>query len=235
MCSSSSPSSSKFALGYSPLAAGLRIAPIAVSVLVVAPLAVLGGRRIGTKPVVVTGLVAVAVGLGWLAQSTVSTTYGQCVLPLVLIGVGVAMTLSPCTASIMSSLPTEEAGVGSATNDTAMQVGAALGVGVLGTALTFRYQDLLAPTLTAAHVPVGIRGVIEGSLGGALAVAQRAPSPEASRLADTAHRAFISGMDLALVVAMAVAIVAALLALTAMPNRSLGSDESIAGNGLQSE
>ncbi len=213
----------QFELGFSPLGTGLRVAPLALTVLVFAPLAVLAARRIGVKAVVGSGLALVALGLGLLAGSTTTTTYAQAVLPFVLIGSGVALTLSPSTASVMGSLPSERAGVGSATNDTAMQVGAALGVGVVGTALNFRYHDLLDPPLVAAHVPPGLRSVIEGSLGASLAVARRAPPALGHALEHAARHAFVSGMDTGLLVAMVVAAAAAVLAVALLPNWALGS------------
>jgi hypothetical protein len=119
----------------------------------------------------------------------------------------------------MGSLPIEEAGVGSATNDTAMQIGGALGVGVLGTALTLRYQHLLAPAITHAGVSASVQRLIESSVGAALAVAQHAPERQGKVLAVLARQAFVSGMDLALVIATVVVALAALLVLVLLPNQ----------------
>ncbi|MGH9079354.1 MAG: MFS transporter, partial [Acidimicrobiales bacterium] len=226
----------QFALGYSAFGAGVRVAPVAVALLVVAPLSVVAARRIGTKSVVAAGLVLITIGLGLLSRTTDSSTYADCIVPFALLGIGVALALAPCTESIMGSLPREEAGVGSATNDAAMQVGGALGVGVLGTALTLRYQDLVAPAVSHASVPANIQGLVESSLGGALAVAQRAPTKLGDALASVARHAFISGMDLALTVAAVVVAVATVLVLLLLPNQGkdppeAGSPETAAGTG----
>jgi len=212
----------QFALGYSPLEAGLRIAPVAVVLLVVAPLSMLLARRIGSKAVVSSGMILIAIGLGILSTTTVHGTYRDCVIPFILLGTGVALALAPCTESVMGSLPIEEAGVGSATNDVSMQVGAALGVGVLGTALNLRYQHLMAPLMSSSRVPANVQKVIEGSLGGALGVAQRAPIKLGDLLAAVARQAFISGMDLALIVSAVAVGVAALVVLVLLPNRGTG-------------
>jgi EmrB/QacA subfamily drug resistance transporter len=210
----------QFVLGFSALQAGVRIAPVALALLVLAPLSVVIARRIGTKAVVVPGMLAIALGLGLLSGTTVNDGYGRCIIPFLLVGVGVALALAPCTESVMGSLPREEAGVGSATNDTAMQVGGALGVGVLGTALDLRYQHLLEPALAHAGIPGAVQIVIRSSIGGALAVAQRAPHGEGVLLALTARRAFISGMDLALVVATIVVTLAAVVVACFLPNQA---------------
>jgi hypothetical protein len=61
-----------------------------------------------------------------------------------------------------------------------MQIGGALGVAVLGTALAIRYTNVMTPLLANRHIPAGINSLILGSLGGALAVAQRFPARSAS-------------------------------------------------------
>jgi hypothetical protein len=74
----------------------------------------------------------------------VNDGYRWCLPFLLLIGCGVGLALAPSTDSVMGSVPTDEAGVGSAASDTSLQVGGALGVAVLGTALNLRYQHLIS-------------------------------------------------------------------------------------------
>jgi hypothetical protein len=119
----------------------------------------------------------------------------------------------------MGSVPKDEAGVGSATSDTSMQVGGALGVAVLGTALNLRYQHLMTALISHHTVPSAIRDVILGSLGGALQVAARIPGPTGAALAHAARRSFVSGMDLGLLIAAIVVAAAAALVLLALPQR----------------
>jgi len=209
----------QFVLGYSPLEAGVRIAPVALALLVIAPLSVVIAHRFGTKVVVVSGMALIALGLGLLSRTTVAGTYRDCIAAFLVLGVGVALALAPSTESVMGSLPKEEAGVGSATNDTAMQLGGALGVGVLGTALILRYQHLVSPVVAHAGVPASVQGLIKSSLGAALAVSQHAPAPLGSELALLARRSFVSGMDLAMMIAAAVVAVAAVLVLVLLPNQ----------------
>jgi len=210
----------QFCLGFSPLKTGLAIGPIALVLLVAAPTSVIIARRFGTKPVVAGGLLLIAVGLGLLSRTTVHSTYRDAVPWLVLIGVGVGLGLAPSTDSIMGSLPRAEAGVGSATSDTSMQLGGALGVAVIGTALNIRYQNFMSPLLAHQQIPASIEKVILGSLGGALAVAAHVPGKAGEALAGTARRAFVSGMDLGLIVAAVVVAVAGVVVLAALPNRA---------------
>ncbi|HET6794026.1 MAG TPA: MFS transporter [Acidimicrobiales bacterium] len=209
----------QFCLGFTPLRTGLAIGPVALSLLVVAPLSVLGVRRVGTKPVVAAGLTLIAVGLGLLSRTTVNDTYADALPFFLMIGVGVGLTLAPSTDSIMGSLPLREAGVGSATSDTAMQLGGALGVAVLGTALNIRYRNLMTPLLSGVPVPTGIKALVLGSIGGALAVAERVPGAAGQALATAARRGFVSGMDLGLVIAAVIVGVAGIVVLAVLPNR----------------
>jgi EmrB/QacA subfamily drug resistance transporter len=64
----------QFDMGFSPLGAGLRVAPIAGILLIVSPLSTLADRRFGTKPVVFTGLALIAVGFGLLSATSVQGT-----------------------------------------------------------------------------------------------------------------------------------------------------------------
>ena len=210
----------QFCLGFSPLKTGLGLAPIALLLLVAAPSSVWLARRFGTKPVVAGGLTLIAVGLGLLSRTTVHTTYLECAPWFALIGVGVGLTLAPSTESVMGSLPRGDAGVGSATSDTSMQIGGALGVGVLGTVLNLHYQSFLAPLLSHQPIPAIIHKLILGSLGGALAVAEHLPGSSGEALAAAARRGFVSGMDLGFIVAAAVVGVAGLIVLVALPSRA---------------
>ncbi len=210
----------QFELGYSPLQTGLRLAPIAAVLLVAAPVSTLAVRYVGTKPIVFGGLACIAAGFVLLSRITVHGSYLEALPALFVIGTGVGLALAPCTESVMGSLPLAELGVGSATNSTVLQLGGALGVGVLGSLLNTRYADRLTPVLSAAKfkVPLPILHDITGSLGGALAVAQRA-GVYGAVLARLARAAFVSGMDLALLVGAIVVAGAAFLVLVVLPTR----------------
>lgn len=215
----------QFSLGYTALQAGLRIAPIAGVLLVVAPMSSLLVEVVGTKLVVSTGMALIAVGMGLLSAVTVHGSYLDALPAFLLIGTGTGLALAPCTESVMGSLPLEHAGVGSGTNGAALQVGGALGVGVLGSLLNTRYQGRLTPLVSHARIPESVAHVITGSLGGALTVAQGIGGAVGGQLAAVARLAFISGMDLAVTVAAIVVGVAALIALLLLPSRRSDSQE----------
>jgi len=210
----------QFSLGYSPFAAGLRVGPVALVILVVAPLSSLLVRGVGTKAIVASGMATIAVGMGLLSRTTTAGSYGAALPALLLLGIGTGLAFAPSTESVMGSVPREKTGMGSATNGTALQLGGALGVGVLGSLLASRYQGRLDPVLAHQAVPAPALRLIDSSLGGALAVAQRVGGAQGAALAGLARRAFVNGMDLAMVVGAVVVTVAAALVLAFLPSRS---------------
>ena len=209
----------QFDLGYTPLQAGLRVLPAAGAIAVVAPLSALLLRSIGTKFTAATGLFVIGAGLWQISMATTSSTYLSTVAGMVLLGIGAGLAIPACTASVMGSVPTEHTGIGSATNGAILQVGGALGVAIIGSLLATRYTGRMTTALAPYHVPVPILHVILGSAGGALDVAARVGGIEGAALAQAARSAFVSGMDLGLATAAAVAVAGGVVALVSLPGR----------------
>jgi EmrB/QacA subfamily drug resistance transporter len=209
----------QFDLGYTPLQAGIRVLPAAGAIAVVAPISALLQRRLGTKLTIAAGLLVIGAGLEQIARTSAAGTYLDTVTGMVLLGIGAGLAIPAATASVMGSVPTEHAGVGSATNGAVLQVGGALGVAVIGSLLATRYQERLTTTLAPYHVPTAVSHVILGSLGGALEVAGRVGGSLGAALAGAARSAFVSGMDLGMTVAAVVAIAGFLIALAVVPGR----------------
>jgi EmrB/QacA subfamily drug resistance transporter len=208
----------QFDLGFSPLEAGIRILPIAVMVVVGAAGSPVAARLVGIKVTVAAGLVSIAAGLWQVsASSRFDTTYGDVVLGLLLIGFGAGLMLPTATNSVIGSVPRGDAGMGSASNTVALQVGGALGVAVIGSVMLTRYQAHLAAALVGRHVPPSVAQTIFGSLGAALAVAARVGGSTGAELARAARTSFMSGNEVALVVGAIIALAAAVLVLVALP------------------
>jgi len=209
----------QFELGYTALQAGVRVLPAAGAIALVAPLSTILVRAVGTKLTTAAGLAIIAGGLWQISGATVATTYPGTLPGMIMLGVGAGLVIPSGTASVMGSLPREHTGVGSATNGAVLQIGGALGVAVIGSLLSTRYQDNVTAVLAAYHVPPTILSTILGSLGGALAVAAHIGPVLGGALDRLARSAFISGMDLGLTVGAAVALAGCLLALAVLPSR----------------
>ncbi|MEU1273091.1 MFS transporter [Streptomyces sp. NPDC005799] len=209
----------QFGLGYSALATGVRILPVAGLLAVVAPLSPVLVRAAGTKVVVGTGLLVVAGGLWQLSLAGVSSTYGDVLTGMLLLGLGAGLVVPASLDSLMGTLPPGDTGVGSASNGVSVQLGGAIGVAVIGSLLTTRYQDRIGPPIAPYHLPSALSDSVRGSLGGALALAERVGGTSGRLLAALARSAFVSGMGLGLAVGAAVAVAGAALAFAALPSR----------------
>jgi EmrB/QacA subfamily drug resistance transporter len=209
----------QFSLGFSALDAGIRILPIAAVLAVAAATSTLLDRLLGTKVVVATGLGVVAAGLWQLTTTTTVEGFGHALIGMVLLGLGAGLIIAPATASVMASLPRERAGIGSATNSTALQVGGAFGVAVIGSVLSSRYQASMTPVLAGHAVPAAAATAILGSIGGALTVARIAGGSLGAELAAAARHAFVDGMDVALLVGAIVVAASMILVAVALPAR----------------
>ncbi len=209
----------QFSLGFTPLQCGVRVLPAAGAIAVVAPLSAPLVRLVGTKITAATGMLVAAAGLWQLSGASVATSYIGLLPGMIMLGIGAGLVIPSATASVMGSVPAEHTGIGSATNGTFLQVGGALGVAVIGSLLSTRYQGHMTSALAPYHVPQAAMNTILGSLGGALAVAARVGDLLGRELAQAARSAFVSGMHLALGVGAAVSIGALAIVLALLPSR----------------
>jgi hypothetical protein len=132
--------------------------------------------------------------------------------------------MTPATEAIMGTLPKEKAGVGSAMNDVLRELGATLGVAVLGSILASKYASGMEGSTEglpdeAAHASVD-------SVDGAHAVASQL-GDSASSLVTTADQAFVNAMGTTTDIAAAVALVGALVALVFLPARAKRTEEEV--------
>jgi EmrB/QacA subfamily drug resistance transporter len=207
-------------LGYSALAAGVRILPFAVVMMTLAPQSAKVAERFGTKKVVFGGLLGVAAGLAIMLTATASSGYLPVFFSFVVMAVGMAFTMAPATESIMGSLPRDKAGVGSAVNDTTRQVGGALGVAIIGSVFSSVYASQISSHLSGMHLPASAASAANSSVGGALEVAGHIPGRAGESLASAAREAFVAGMHQGVIVGAVVAVVGAFVALAFLPARA---------------
>jgi EmrB/QacA subfamily drug resistance transporter len=201
--------------GYSALQAGIHSLPAPITIMVMAPMSSKLVERFGTRAVIAFGLAVVGVGLGLASTLGLDTPYVLLAASLVILATGMALSMAPATTSIMTSLPLGKAGVGSAVNDTTRELGGALGVAVLGSLVASHYASSIGELAGFAGPP---GDVARQSLGAALQVAASA-GERGPELAAAARGAFVDAMNLAFVVAAAVALGASLMIARFMPSR----------------
>ena len=177
-------------LGYSPFSAALRMLPMAPIMIIVAPSTPWLSARLGANRAVGIGMLLIATGFLLFSQVGLHTGYWLIVAALIPLTSGMAMSMSPMTAAIMSAVPQRRAGAGSAMNDATRELGAALGVAVLGSIAASQYSSHLHDAL--GRLPAAARSAASSSIAGALHAAERLPGPAARDLhpgcAERLHR-----------------------------------------------
>ncbi|MCX5991342.1 MAG: MFS transporter [Chloroflexi bacterium] len=208
--------------GYTPLKTGVLMLPFAFTSFAAAAMSARVAQRIGTKFTVALGILISAAGLFYLSRVVeVNTSYPTILLGMVIMSLGIGSTMSPATNSIMGSIPVRKAGVGSAMNDTTRQVGAALGVAVLGALMNSVYISKINAMKDTFSSTPQVFELIRSSIQRAHFVAQNMiPDPQLSQMiVNKADEAFVSGMVRGTLIASIVMAVASVVTLIILPSR----------------
>jgi EmrB/QacA subfamily drug resistance transporter len=119
-------------LGYTPLEAGVRFLPSTLMIVGVAPVAGRLADRYGPRWLIVGGLVIVAASLFSFSGIAVDSSYLDLLPGFMLLGIGIAMTMSPMTSAAMNAVPVQKAGSASGVLSMFRMVGGTLGIAVTG-------------------------------------------------------------------------------------------------------
>jgi Na+/melibiose symporter-like transporter len=204
-------------LGYSPLHSALCLLPMATIVMPMSRVAPHLVERFGQRAVMTAGLTLLATGLGIMSQLDGQSTYWHFLGGLIVVGFGMALTSTPSTTAIVTSLPRAKQGVGSAVNDVSRELGSALGIAIIGSLFNSGYRSALGDATEA--LPPEAAHAVEESAGAAFAVASRLGA-DGQQLADAARDAFSAGLGDALTAGAAIAILTAAFTLWRAPRRS---------------
>jgi EmrB/QacA subfamily drug resistance transporter len=213
-------------LDYTPLSAAVRLLPMAPIMIIVAPLTPRLSARFGANRVVTFGMLLITGGLLMFTAVGLHTPYLYVLVTLVPLVSGMALSMAPMTAAIMSAVPPRRAGAGSAMNDATRELGAALGVAVLGSLASSRYGSALAHSLHG--LSPSARSASRASLAGALRTAEGLTGGAAHTLTVAAQHAFVDGIHLAVVVGAVLAATAAVVVYRYLPHE-LAPEASLHG------
>jgi len=212
--------------GYTPLRAGAFSLAFAVAQMLMAPRSPALVRRFGAKWVVASGLLLVTIALVSYQVLSVATPIWVLAVAFFIQGAGMGMVMPPATEAVMSVVPRERAGAGSALTNTARQVSGALGVAVLGSILAQAYRSELGPHLSA--LPVAARNAAASSITASQAVAARL-GPAGRELARFADTSFVHAMHLTTLISAAITLLGALVVMRWMPGRAAARTAGPAG------
>ena len=203
--------------GHGPLEAGLRLLPLALAAGIASPLTDAAVRRVGAHVVVGGGFAMVAGAFGALYGLDADTPYALIAACLAALGVGAGMASTAASAVILSSAPPERAAGAVAVQETAYELGGALGVAILGSVMTARYRAELDDL-------AGLPAEARESLPAAAETAGRMGGDAGAALIEAAQQAFLEGLGVTLIIAAAVTAAISVAALMFMPrDRALGA------------
>ena len=199
-------------LHYTPLQAGVRFLPSTLMIVLIAPISGRLADRVGPRPLMTFGLLAVSGSLFWQSHLTVSSSYGALLPGFVLMGVGMAFVMSPMSTAAMNAVDKAKAGVASGILSMSRMVGGTFGVAVLGALVSTLGRskiDQLLPSL-----PSSARARVADSLGSG-GVLHGVPI----RIVDASQHAFVYALQYGLRLGAAVALLGAVLAWTLVGRR----------------
>ncbi|MEJ7773098.1 MAG: MFS transporter, partial [Geodermatophilaceae bacterium] len=233
---------------YSPLQSGAVLLPVAIAIAIFAPRSSTLVVRYGAKAVTTVGMLVIAASFGGFVFLQESTPLWILLVLLFVQGVGMGNTMAPATESIMSVVPRDKAGAGSAVNNSVRQVGGALGVAILGSLLNSLYSSRVTPALSglsaqqadtaseslvgalsmaeskAAEVAELSAGVADGSAQAADLARAEDQLRQLGAVVDPAKDAFVSAMHVTSIATCVVVLVAALIVAVWLPGRQVNHE-----------
>jgi EmrB/QacA subfamily drug resistance transporter len=216
-------------LGYSPLEAGIRFLPSTLMIVGVAPVAGRLSDRFGPRWLIAGGLVLVAGSLFTFSRIAVDSGYLDLLPGFMLLGIGVAMTMSPMTSAAMNAVPVQKAGIASGVLSMFRMVGGSLGIAVTGAIFQGLVSSKLDTLLGGSGVTAAQRQSISDQLGGG--TVPKVPGLDAAQVKEitvAGNEAFVYAVSHAMTVSGFVALAGALIGATAIRAKGRGTTSEAA-------
>jgi EmrB/QacA subfamily drug resistance transporter len=206
-------------MNFSAIRSGLLMVPMGIGSLFMSSRCPALAARFGPRAVVAGGSIVMAVSFVLSSTFGTGTSTWLLIVAQLVFGLGWGCIMAPATASLMSVVPLPKAGAGQAVSQTFRQVAGALGVAVIGSILGVVYRSSMGDSVNV--LPKGMRSEAAGSIGNTLQAVQSAKlGSQAPALVHKAVDSYLSGMQITLLVAAAVALLSAAVSLRWLPNQA---------------
>jgi EmrB/QacA subfamily drug resistance transporter len=203
-----------------PVEVGLWLAPLAVVAFVVSLVAGRLSERVPLRGALIVGMALTAAGLLLMTGVDAETSWTGLFAGLIVVGAGIGLANPLVTFAHLGVLPPAQGGLASGINNTARQLGLAIGIAVLGALL----QSHIADRVEARTAGLGAaRGAVTDRIadGDVAAATQLAPAAARDSLRTTYDAAFASGLNELLLISAALALTGLVAALTLVRTRDL--------------
>jgi EmrB/QacA subfamily drug resistance transporter len=125
-------------LGYSAVKTGAAFLPMTILIVLVAPIAGKSSDRFGSRWLMTSGMVLIAIQLFYFSRLGVDESYWSLLPAMILGGFGMSLVMTPSAAAAVRALPVDKAGVGSAVLNAFRQVGGSMGIALMGAIMAHR-------------------------------------------------------------------------------------------------
>jgi EmrB/QacA subfamily drug resistance transporter len=204
-------------LGYSPLEAGIRFLPSTLMIVGVAPVAGRLSDRFGPRWLIAGGLAIVAASLFSFSRIAVDSGYLDLLPGFMLLGIGVAMTMSPMTSAAMNAVPVQKAGIASGVLSMFRMVGGSLGIAITGAIFQGLVSSKLDSLLGGTGITAAQRESISDQLGGGgVPHVAGLGAAQTKEIVAAGNEAFVYALSHAMTVSGFVALAGAIIGATAI-------------------
>ena len=202
--------------GFSPIKTGLAMLPMVITMMVLSPISGSMTAKMGPRRLISFGMIATGVGMLLLLILGVGSPYWKVLPGFIMMGFGMSFIWAPMTTAVLNSVDPEKSGIASAVNGAIREIGTAFGIALLGTIANRAYistfkddasiQAIKADSSLAPIQPI-VDKIGEGVSYAGYAALAHIPADILNQFSGTwntvrlaSAEAFMSGMDLALIV-----------------------------------
>lgn len=200
--------------GLTPLESGLRMLPMSAGMIVASPLAGILIGKIGPRITIAGGMMITALAMFLMSRLSVEAAFIDSAIPFALLAFGLSPVFVGATEIIVGNAPEDLSGVAGGVQNSAMQVGGALGTAILGAVVAAKVSSVFPTYLgpaAAAIPPAQLEGL--ENLASVGMVPPGLSGQMAAVITNASHLSFMEGLHMGFLVSTGVAVVAAILAL----------------------
>ncbi len=213
--------------GYAATAAGAALLPFVAIMFALSRWAGSLVDRMGAKIPLVVGPTIAAAGFALLARPGVGGSYWSTFFPaMCVLGLGMTITISPLTTTVMNALGEKLAGTASGVNNAVSRAAGLLAIAALGAVLAQVFEPRLHDALARAQLPAGVGDAIyaQRSKLGAIAAPAGTASAVAAQVRDAVGHAFVAGFRTVMLSSAGLALASALSAWWLISGRKPATD-----------
>lgn len=201
--------------GYSALEAGLLLTPMTLGVMIGSQLAPYVVKHYGSHLSIGGGIIISALGMAvFVFTIDVHMALWAILSGFFVQGLGMGLSMPPSTDSIMGSIPKAKAGVGSALNDTTIELSAAMSIAILGSYVNRIYLSHIKEMDVESSLAVSLKTSIQSAHS---AIASLSDMTLQEKLLDIVDKAFIDGVYHTMILGCVISAMSGILAIWFLP------------------